>query len=442
VSFDSVLKVANAVLYEGYMLYPYRASAAKNQFRWQFGVVAPRGFSELTDVDSWQMQTECLLEPFASAELRLRLRFLHLEARSVERCAGDGVFEPVETLEVDGRQHIAWDEGDEQEIDATFALSELLEGERSLPIDLAAALRDEPILDAAGNLAGRYLREKRPIRAVLTVHAETLVAPSPLLKISARLENLTPWPEGNDNREDTLRQSLIAAHTLLWAPGAEFVSLTEPPEWARHQVAGCTNVHTWPVLAGEEDRRDLVLSSPIILYDHPQIAPESPNDFFDATEIDEMLALRTMTLTDAEKQEACLTDPRAAAIIEQMDALPPELMDRLHGAVRYLREIHGRRPEEQALEQEALPEQEVVIGGKRVRPGDAVRIRSGLRASDAQDIFLEGRCATVEKVVRDAEDRVYLAVTLADDPGADLHRWHGRFLYFEPHELETVEEVS
>ncbi len=84
-----------------------------------------------------------------------------------------------------------------------------------------------------------------------------------------------------------------------------------------------------------------MLSSPIILEDYPRVAPESPADLFDATEIDEILTLRTMALTDEEKREARATDPRAAALIDRVDNMPPEMLDRLHGAIRYLREAQG-----------------------------------------------------------------------------------------------------
>ena len=71
----------------------------------------------------------------------------------------------------------------------------------------------------------------------------------------------------------------------------EFVSLLEPPPQFESAAAACRNVGTWPVLAGEGGRRDTMLSSPIILYDYPQIAPESPGDLFDGTEIDEILVV-------------------------------------------------------------------------------------------------------------------------------------------------------
>ena len=111
----------------------------------------------------------------------------------------------------------------------------------------------------------------------------------------------------------------------------------DPPEWAAAAVAGCQNTGTWPVLAGPAGCRDLMLSSPVILYDHPEIAAESPGDLFDATEIDEILTLRTLALTEAEKREARATDDRVAQLFDRLDDLPPEMLERMHGAIRYLR---------------------------------------------------------------------------------------------------------
>ncbi|HET7518892.1 MAG TPA: hypothetical protein VFN05_14640, partial [Actinomycetes bacterium] len=219
--------------------------------------------------------------------------------------------------------------------------------------------------------------------------------------------------------------------------------------------------------------------SPIILYDHPTIAPESPGDLFDATEIDEILTLRTMALTDAEKREARATDERAAAIIDRVDTMPPEMLERLHGAVRYLRGVEGTPdphlgvegtpdphppvdgaptgrvadggeggdplsttpPElvpwwDPGADRTVSPETDgVVVAGVTVAKGSRVRLRPGQRA-DAQDMFLAGREATVEAVFLDVDGNRHLAVTLDEDPAADLQRWHGRYLYFSPDEVE------
>src|SRR5262245_57774536 len=142
------------------------------------------------------------------------------------------------------------------------------------------------------------------------------------MKVRVRIENLSAWPlDAPAGRSHALRWSFVATHTLLAVRDGVFVSLLDPPAWARHAAAACANLHTWPVLVGDKNRRDIMLSSPIILYDYPQVAPESPGDLFDATEIDELLTLRTMTLTDEEKREARGTDARAAAMLDRIDAM-------------------------------------------------------------------------------------------------------------------------
>jgi hypothetical protein len=284
------------------------------------------------------------------------------------------------------------------------------------------------------------------------------------------VENHSAADHGPDApREQMLRYAMVGTHTLLALTGGAFVSLLEPPEWAKEAVASCRNEHTWPVLIGE-GRRDVMLSSPIILYDHPEIAPESPGDFYDGTEIDELLTLRTMTLTDEEKREARETDPRAAAIVDRADNMPGEVLERLHGAVRYLRRVTGdevpelREPtgdEEVAqmpvsnggkadpqpwwdpgADRSVNPETDSVpVTGGLARRGSRVRLHPMGRA-DAQDMFLQDRTATVEAVLFDVDGSTHLAVTLDDDPAAELNRSVGRFLYFAPGEVELVEEAS
>ena len=106
----------------------------------------------------------------------------------------------------------------------------------------------------------------------------------------------------------------------------------------------CNNVGTWPVLAGEEGQARWHLSSPIILYDYPQIAPESPGDLFDGTEIDEILALRILTLTEDEKHEMRNADERARQILERTESMPAEHFMKLHGVLRGLRPSDEAKP--------------------------------------------------------------------------------------------------
>ena len=481
-SFELARKVADAVLYEGYLLYPYRASAAKNQARWQFGVLMPRLWSEHGPDEPWATQTECLLEPEEATTVRVLVRFLHVQAKTVEVVDVEaGTFHEADTLPVDGSELVPWDEAAEQEMAVEAPLARLLEGELATPLERPGGRRVEPVNSAAGRLVGRTVRRRWPVLGSVKLSAERLEGPYGLVRLRLVLENATAWNDPGADRSVALRHSLVAAHSLIGIDQGVFLSLLDPPEWAKPAAEACQNLHTWPVLIGDEGQRDAMLSSPIILYDHPTIAPESPGDLFDATEIDEILTLRTMALTEDEKREARATDERAAAIIDRVDNMPPELLERLHGAVRYLKGVEGEEPEGMpelgspvggpligrvagpgeggerlSTAPPALPEGNpelvpwwapcadrtvspetdgVVVAGATVAKGSRVRLRPGQRA-DAQDMFLAGRLATVEAVFLDVDGNRHLAVTLDEDPAADLQRWHGRFLYFSPDEVE------
>ena len=445
--FEAARKVADAVLYEGYVLYPYRASARKNQLRWQFGVVAPRPFAESDGSEDWTMQTECLLEAGAAPELHVRVRLLRVQQRQVERLAAAG-FEPVESLEVEGALLTSWDEAVEHEVDVPrLPVAGLLTGERVVPLELGADRQVEQVFDSGGGVVGRLVRSLQPVSGSVRVAAEAVPGPSPLVKVRVRVENHTAW--AGTGRDEMARRSFIAVHTLLGARDGAFISLADPPAYARPVVAACSNVHTWPVLIGEVGQRDVVLSSPVILADYPEVAPESPGDMFDATEIDEILALRVMTLTEDEKREARSTDPRAAAIVDRCDLMPEEVFGRLHGAVRYLRDATEPPPEPEP-QPEAAPwwdpaadaavdpfEDRVWVGGVAVGRGTRVLLRPNRRA-DAHDLFLAGRQARVEAVVEDVDGNTHVAVRVLDDALDGYDLGHGRYLYFSPDEVEPT----
>ena len=146
------------------------------------------------------------------------------------------------------------------------------------------------------------------------------------------------------SRDAALMRSLVSTHLILGVEDGEFVSLLEPPAELQEFVSQCQNVGAWPVLVGEQGQRDTLLASPIILYDYPQIAPESAGDLFDGTEIDEILSLRIMTLTDEEKREIRQSDDRARQILERTEAMPAEQFMKLHGAVRGMRPLKEDTP--------------------------------------------------------------------------------------------------
>jgi hypothetical protein len=442
--FNAARDVADAVLYEGYLLYPYRASAAKNRARWQFGVLMPPAYVLREPSERSWSQTECLVEGRVP-RLAVRVRFLQVQRRYVQAAAGES-FQPVGALEVGDVRHMPWDEAVERESDLVVAIEELLDAPHEVAIAAPGGVTTEPVRAAGGSIAGRLIRSRMEIAGVLRLTAERLPGPYGLLRLRLRLENRTPWSSRPDGeRAEALRRSMVAAHLLLSVAGGRFVSLLEPPEWAQGYAKQCENIGTFPILVGEEGRNDLMLSSPIILYDHPRVAPESPTDFFDATEIDELLSLRTLTLTDAEKREARGTDARAAAIIEHVEDMPPEVLDRLHGAMRQgVPESVPSAPWwNPGADASVSPETDsVTVAGVALCKGSKVLLRPGTRRADAQDMFLAGRPATIAAVFFDVDGETHVAVILDDDEAAAIQHEHGRFLYFSPDEVEPTKDVA
>jgi hypothetical protein len=424
---DLARSVADAVLYEGYLLYPYRASARKNQIRWQWGVLVPPAYAAAGHGEHASSHSECLLEPGTDSVLHLRLRFLQMQHRS----GGQG---PVPEF----------DEAVEHEWDSVVSVSDLLDTGQVVTVTVPGGTET----------TDGVTRQRWPLEAEVRLSAQRLEGPYGVVRLSVEIVNTAQWADPDAARHLALRHSLIAAHTVLAATDGEFISLIDPPEWAKPAAGSCHNERAWPVMIGEAGRRDVILISPIILYDYPAIAPESPGELFDGTEIDEILTLRTMTLTDEEKAEARATDERARQLMDRIDSMSPEMLDKLHGAIRYLGEAPRTRSEPDPIETITTPgtpwwdpgadasvdpeTDSVLIAGVEVAKGSKVLLRPGLRGTDAQDMFLAGRTATVAAVLLDVEGNTHVAVTLDDDPGAEISAAHGRFRYFSPDELTPL----
>jgi hypothetical protein len=274
-------------MYEGYILYPYRPSSVKNRQRFNFGVLYPADYGETSF-----MQTECLVLGNPSTVVDVKVRFLHLAARE------------------------GWQDGQERDVCVNgFSL-----GARQ-PLQQTFAF--------AGTEDGQGRRQE-------TVAGEVQLTSS---RLDDELFKITVSVRNSDrardiSRDEALLRSLVSVHTILKVTHGGFVSLLDPPERFRAEAASCNNQGTWPVLVGEEGQTDMLLSAPIILYDYPQIAPESPGDLFDGTEIDEILALRILTMTDAEKFEVRNSDDRARRILERTEMMPREYFQKLHGVLR------------------------------------------------------------------------------------------------------------
>jgi hypothetical protein len=485
--FAAARSVADTVLYEGYVLYPYRASARKNQLRWQFGVLVPLPCADVDGPERAFNRTEVVVVPGAEPTLDLRVRCLQVQRRSVEAAVAGGGFVAAESVLVDGTPVRAWDEALDHEIDVSgVALRSLVGNPRTIGFELEECDGSELLGDAAGSTVGRVRRHAEAVSGSVVLEAVWVRTdagqdgePRDILRVSVTVANLTSWPpasgEHSEARETVMRYSLVAAHTVLAIRDGTFISSLDPPDEYGRAVADCTNEGTFPVLVGgmsTSQAERLVLASPIILYDHPAIAPESEGDLCDATEIDEILALRVLTLTDEEKSEARATDPRSAAIVDRCDSMSPDAWSLLHGTFRPIREeldpagtsdfdlpasLEWTTPaigEPAAKEGEDAPwwdpgvdgavnpwTDTVMILGVEVGKGTKVRLAPSRRA-DAHDLFTRGMTATVAGVFNDVDGDQHVAVILDDDPANDLYAWQGRFLYFATDEVIPVDNVD
>jgi hypothetical protein len=344
-----VERIADAVLYEGYLLYPYRPSAVKNQQRWNFGALFPEAYSlAQRNTEAWSMQTECLVHGSEQTTLEVKVRFLHLLMREVGEptesfSERDQIvptdFRPIPSIEINGRLIQTFQEASERDVPLpVFSIGECLAHPQKLKFDFPSSQTIKPLRDnSSDRIAGLIVRRQQAITVEVSVASKSVGDNA--FKITVRIMNLTPLEEAEQKtRDEALMRSFVSTHTILNAHDGEFISLLDPPTQLSGAAAGCVNVGTYPVLAGEEGERGCMLSSPIILYDYPRIAPESAGNLFDGTEIDEILTLRIMTLTDEEKREMRDADDRARQILERTEMLPMEQLLKLHGAVPSLRQ--------------------------------------------------------------------------------------------------------
>lgn len=328
---DPLHAIAQAVLYEGYLLYPYRLSSVKNRKRFTFGVLYPPSYADREG------------EPKSA----------HAEVLATT-AAG------------------IWP-------------------------DATACLR---FLEDDGS--GSYREREEPLQV-----AATAVAPG-LWRLAVTIRNDSGATAAT--RDEALVHAKLSAHAVLRISNGRFHSMTDPEPGVSAYAKECRQQGLWPVLAGDETRRDAILAAPIILPDFPRVAAASPGDLFDGLEIDEILSLRVRTLTDAEKTEMRAADPRAAALLARTEGLTDDQLIALHARC-------------------ASPYQ----------PGMKVKLRPK-GGGDIFDLALAGRSATVLGIETDFEGRSYVTVSVDDDPGQDLAALGqpGHRFFFDESEVELL----
>ncbi|HXB16772.1 MAG TPA: hypothetical protein VNV44_13635 [Solirubrobacteraceae bacterium] len=382
----AIEELIDSLLWEGYALYPYTPGATKNATPTPFGILYPPTYAAGLASTFDHLEMRCVAEAPPGASVRAEVRFLvaaghghRASDRRLELAAAG-----IETL------------GSPWQSTETIRTSS---ADRRLTVALE--------LGASPLEPGRY-------------------------ELALRVENRTACRDGLD-RAAALACSLISTHPVLRIEGGRFVSPLERP---------CRSVNTFPVLASDED--EVLLGAAIVLPEHPMIAPESRGGLFDSTEIEEALLLHVKTLSDGEREEIEREDPRVQEMIERAAAATPEDVLALHGRVT-LSDPHERGSftpvpprEPPGLPDPTAGEAQAEVDGVRFRRGGKLRLRPGEHA-DLHARMLDGRVATLERILVDYDGRTHLGVTIDGDPGQQLLRETGRLLFFFPAEVEVIE---
>lgn len=407
---EAIDKIAQAVLYEGYMLYPYRR-CTKNTQRWTFGCLFPQTYSgAVRGFEPAFMQTQCLLRGNAQTTLRIRVKFLQPVDRTIGKMI-DNHLDPVDEIELNGKRYQSWQEAIERTAVIQASQAKTVQSNFEFPAQRTVESIDENVV---------IERTQQRIQGSIEIRCDEL-RPG-IFRITTRVTNCTPLADAAMPRDEAQRYAFASTHLILTTENGAFISAIDPPSDLADLATRCRQTGAWPVLVGEPGQTNAMLAAPIILYDYPQIAVESAGDLFDGTEIDEILSLRVMTLSDDEKQQIQSLDPRSAEMLRRTESLARNELMRLHGTMRTPRKVEA-----------------IHVGNAELRAGDHVRLKPTGRA-DAFDILLRGKTATIVAIEQDYESRLHLAVTIDDDPGADIGAAGkiGHRFFFRPDEVEPV----
>jgi hypothetical protein len=378
---DQLEQLVDSLLWEGYALYPYTPGATKNTTPTPFGIAYPPVYAETLTSTYDHLELRCVLAGPADAVLRAEVRFL---------AAGGGTTHQAQPQAIGLQGAMA---GALAHVPDTKELSVQCEGEP--PLNVALSLATTELGD------GEY-------------------------EVVFRVENRTLVSSGL-GRAAALGRSLLSTHPILHVEGGKFISALERP---------CRGVNTFPILATDAD--DAIVGAAIVLPDHPEIAPESRGGLFDSTEIEEALLLHVQVLTDDERAE--IQDPAVKEMIARAAAATPEEIMALHGRVTVRDPVTLEPPTEPPGLRDPRAGDEVAdVDGQRFVRGGKVILRPD-EGADLQARMLSGRTATLERIFTDYDGKIHFGVTIDDDPGQDLMRDTGRFLYFFAQEIEVIEQ--
>ena len=318
-------KITRTLLYEGYSLYPYYRSAIKNQKPIPFGVIFPKDYNAHNEHSHSHMQSQTIIHGNRELTVSVDVRFLHLRRTELfQKSSYNEEFSPVFEMEIEGKTYQAGSPTIERKIQNNLLkINDLIATEKTIPFAFESFNEGEMIFNAEKEIVGKKTTTISMITGVVKIEAVPLPEIDKSFRLTVTVTNTTPVANAERRtRDEVLLQSFLSTHIILQTHDAEFISHQETPAQWQAAMATCNNVNTWPILIDKNN--STLLSSPIILYDYPEINPVSSGDLFDSTEIEEALLLHVNLLSDEEKKRIGGNDEKLRAMLNKVGSLTPE----------------------------------------------------------------------------------------------------------------------
>ncbi|KAA9038578.1 hypothetical protein FW778_13550 [Ginsengibacter hankyongi] len=336
---DLILEnLTHTLLYEGYSLYPYYRSAVKNQKPIPFGVIFPKDYNAYHEHSHSKMQSQSIITGDNDLTVSVTVRFLHLRKTELFQKANNEKdnedYIPVSNLDINGKfYNSGWQTVERKITTGDIGLTQLAKGGISIPIEFDNMNEGELILNEKNVVVAKSVSSISEITGSILISAESIIESTDSFRITVVVTNTTGLENANTiSRDEAIMQSFLSTHIILQTLQGEFISQQDTPVKWTTATAGCTNINTWPIVIDKSNTT--LLSSPIILYDHPEINPQSSGDLFDSTEIEEALLLHVNLLTEEDRNRIGTEDEKMNAMLKKVNGLTPEDLHQYHSMLK------------------------------------------------------------------------------------------------------------
>lgn len=335
---DILEKLTKTLLYEGYSLFPYYRSSIKNQKPIPFGVIFPKDYHAFHEFSFSEIQSQTVLISSNELTVNIGIRFLHLRKTELFQKVNDAGdnhdFVPTGSFDVNGKTYQAGWQTIERKINTgQLPIADLLKESKTIPIEFDNMNEGEIIFNEEKEIVARQTTSVCAIKGNIKIKAEKINDKANAFRLTVTVINLTPVRNAPAiSRDDVFMESFLSTHIILQTENGIFISHQDTGDEWKDAIGACANVNTWPILIDKGNTT--LLSSPIILYDYPEINSKSSGILFDSTEIEEALLLHVNLLSDEDKKRIGSNDEKLQAMLNRVNSMTPEDLRAYHSMMK------------------------------------------------------------------------------------------------------------